>query len=234
MQPGRKPKLDAEKLGSNIGVSTWATSLLDDSVHHGRNPQHSFAAIGLGYLYPSHRLRLVPPIFDLRSQRWPVLAQVGGEVFNGYAVNARRPFVGLHPLPCLAQVVAVQYRLQQILVDCFHFALVSRLGAWPAPRHLAQSGSVMLSRWPRLLLVFCCSALHWPDFWPITMASTDFCTVTTHIAAGRAVHLDDVCCLFLRHAAGSTLRRSGLGIPVEPIRVLSSSSRTARGADIPR
>ena len=85
-----------------------------------------------------------------------------------------------------------------------------------------------------LLLVSHCSALHWPDSWPTTMASADFCLVTAHLWACRAAHLDDVCCLFLRHATGSTLRRLGIGIPVEPIRVLSSSSCTARGADLPR
>ena len=45
-----------------------SNSLLNDSVHHGRNSQHSFAAIGFGYFYPSHGLRLVSPIVDQCAQ----------------------------------------------------------------------------------------------------------------------------------------------------------------------
>ena len=65
----------------------------------------------------------------------------------------------------------------------------------------------MGSRSSRLLLVSRCLALQCPDSWTPTMAAADFCTVTTRIAAGRAVRLNDVCCQILRHAAGSSPRR---------------------------
>ena len=62
------------------------------------------------------------------------------------------------------------------------------------------------------------------------MAAADFCTVTAHIAADRAARLVDVAASFFdtqraaRHCARYLVSRC------EPVRVMSSSSRTARGA----
>ena len=66
---------------------------------------------------------------------------------------------------------------------------------------------------------------------PQQLHTADFCTITAHIAAGHAVRLNDVAASARRHAAGSSPRRWVLGIPVEPVRVMSSSSCTARGAE---
>ena len=61
----------------------------------------------------------------------------------------------------------------------------------------------------------------------ITLASV----ITRHIALDIWMTF---AASFFATQAGSTLRRLGLGIPVEPIRVWSSSSCTARGADLLR
>ena len=64
---------------------------------------------------------------------------MGGKVFNGHAVNARRAFVGLHPFPCLRQVVPVQQLFKQFSIH-FDFVLFQgsvRVGRRP---NLARSG----------------------------------------------------------------------------------------------
>jgi hypothetical protein len=64
--------------------------------------------------------------------------------------------------------------------------------------------------------------------------AADFCTITAHIAEGRAGRLNDVAASFFdtqraaRHGAWFLVSRC------EPFRVLSSISRTARGADLSR
>ena len=98
-RPGRKPKLDSEKPGSKIGVSTWATSLLDHTICHRGDAQQPPATVGLGDFHPSHRLRPVAPCVELLSYAGPVCACMGGPVLHGHAVNARRSLVGLDPLP---------------------------------------------------------------------------------------------------------------------------------------
>jgi hypothetical protein len=68
---------------------------------------------------------------------------MGKEVFNGHAVNTRRAFIGLHPFPCLRQVVAGQHIFKQFGYH-FHFVLFQgsvRVGRRP---HLARSGLIDL------------------------------------------------------------------------------------------
>ena len=100
--------------------------------------QQALAAAGLGYLYPAHGLRLVLPFSNLLSNRCPVRARMGGEVSNGHAVNTRRTFVGLHPLPRLRQVVAGQHFFKQF---CYHLStsscfkarcMLAAVRIWPA------------------------------------------------------------------------------------------------------
>ncbi len=101
-------------------------------------------------------MRVPPPGLGMSTLRtacgWyrPSLrARMVGEVFNGHAVNTRRAFVGLHPLPCLRQVVAGQHFFKQFAVHFqfhFHFVLFQgsvRVGRRP---HLARSGLIDLGK----------------------------------------------------------------------------------------
>ena len=94
--------------------------LLDHAVGDRGNSKQTFATVGLGYLDPSHRLRPVSPLFDLPSQCRPMCARMGRPVLHRHAVNARRSLVGLDPLPRSRQVVAGQHRFEQLL---FRFVL---------------------------------------------------------------------------------------------------------------
>lgn len=81
-----------------------------------------------------------------------------GEVFNGHAVNTRRTFVGLHPFPCLRQVVAGQRFCKQFSIH-LSLRLVSRLGAcWPPP----TSGPLGLDRFGRGFHVCSLCLIVWP------------------------------------------------------------------------
>lgn len=142
LRPGRKPKLEFENVGSNIGVSTWATACW----------MTRSMTVGIP------NMRLPPPCLGISTLRtacgWyrPSLiccriadqcARMGGEVVKGHAVNARRAFVGLHPFPCLRQVVAGQHVLKQFCCH-FHFVLFQgsvRVGRRP---HLTRSGLIDL------------------------------------------------------------------------------------------
>ena len=145
-------------------------------------------AVGLGYLHSSHRLRPVSRCLDLLALRRPVRAGMGGPVLHGHAVYARRPLVGLHPLPCPRQVVSGQHRLQQFLV-C-RFVWIQGAVRAARPRIFPGRGRQCAFGRHRLLLVSRSEALQWPDAWPPTTASADFCGLTPCITARRAVWSD--------------------------------------------
>ena len=190
--------------------------------------QQPLAAVGLGYLDPSHRLRFVSPAFDLRSHGWPVFAGVGGKGFDGHAVNARRTLVGLHPFPRTHQVVSGQHRLQQVL-GCCRFVLFQGSVRAARRRIFSGRGHRCGRGRRRLLLVSRCSALQRPDSWPPTTASADFCTLTNCVAVIRAVaSMAVAACSSL--AAGSSPRRLVLDIPVwsDPGHTTLNAHRTRR------
>ena len=60
------------------------------------------------------------------SDGWPVLFQVAGEVADGHAVDARTPFVGLHPLQCVLQVSSLADLLHQSFRAGWAFGVMRR------------------------------------------------------------------------------------------------------------
>ena len=76
LRPGRKPKLDSEKVGVEYRREHLGYCLLDDPVLDRRYAQHAFAAAGFGYFYPAHGLRLVSPVLDLL----PISSTRGGQL----------------------------------------------------------------------------------------------------------------------------------------------------------
>ena len=91
------------------------------------------AATRLGYFYPTHWLRLISPVHELFFDGWPVRPSIGGELRNGHTVNTRRTLIGLHPLPCPAQVVARQHPSNNSDVIKVTSSLLSSLGQCWSP-----------------------------------------------------------------------------------------------------
>jgi hypothetical protein len=88
--------------------------LLDETVQNRRYAQLPQTTTGLGYLYPAHRTRLIPPrqqiLFDIR----PMLPEVGQQSVHAHAVNACRSFVPFNPKPGRFHVLAFDHRLHQL------------------------------------------------------------------------------------------------------------------------
>src|SRR5262249_54564654 len=86
--------------------------LLNEAVEHRRDTKRSCAARCLRYLDAPYRLRLVSAFEQLGPDRGPALLQVGRQLIDGHAVNARRTLVALH----------LRQRFLQVLTfdNCFH------------------------------------------------------------------------------------------------------------------
>ena len=128
-RPGRKPKLDAEKVGSRSGSSTCRIACCTRRSTTVGMPNWRIPAARLGDFHPAHRLRLVAAVQQRGDQLLAVPAIQRTQFVDGHPVHARRALVRLHPLVGSVQVRGAGHLLHQMFA--------SRLVLGPTPRTLA-------------------------------------------------------------------------------------------------
>ncbi len=156
--------------------------LLDHPVYDRGNIQHPFTAAGFRDHYPSHRLGVISAIDKRLADCGPMRTCKRGKVLYKHPVDAGRALIGLHALPCLSHIRRSRTRV--IRFSCKVGRLRPRRSSAP------PDGFATVIERSSLYLVFSCSALRCPAIraGTTTMASADFCLVTSRVTTRRAAN----------------------------------------------
>ncbi len=89
--------------------------MLDEPVKYAWNPELADSTPTLGYLLPSHWLRLVRTIEQLRSYRLPMFRQVCRQLIHGHPIDTGTALVLLHSLQRRLDVATLDHPFHQVV-----------------------------------------------------------------------------------------------------------------------